>query len=297
MERLVRPHGHDGSTYVVSVSGGKDSTATVLALREAEIPARYVFADTGWEAPQTYEYLVTLERTLGITIDRVEKRGGMVAECGGAARFPSRMQRWCTRELKIIPLRAYHDKIVKETDEDTISVVGVRAQESPARARLAQFELDDDWGGYIWRPLMHWTVEDVLQIHHHHGVPVNPLYRLGYDRVGCLPCVYSRKEDIRLTADHFPDRIELIRALEKHATMVRRAHNLATPGRHGVEQAAFFLSRQKGDPARTIDEVVEWARTDRGGKQLPLIQEDPEGGCFRWGLCDAIPAGGGEGDR
>jgi 3'-phosphoadenosine 5'-phosphosulfate sulfotransferase (PAPS reductase)/FAD synthetase len=40
-----------GLHVIASVSGGKDSTALILALREAEIPARYVFADTGWEAP------------------------------------------------------------------------------------------------------------------------------------------------------------------------------------------------------------------------------------------------------
>ena len=39
---------------VASVSGGKDSTALILALREAGIPARYVFADTLWEAQETY---------------------------------------------------------------------------------------------------------------------------------------------------------------------------------------------------------------------------------------------------
>ena len=60
-----------GLHVIASVSGGKDSTALILALREAEIPARHVFADTGWEAPETYEYLDLLRARLGITIDVV----------------------------------------------------------------------------------------------------------------------------------------------------------------------------------------------------------------------------------
>lgn len=52
---LVLPRELEGQELVVSVSGGKDSNAVILALREAEIPARFVFADTGWEAAETYE--------------------------------------------------------------------------------------------------------------------------------------------------------------------------------------------------------------------------------------------------
>lgn len=44
-------------SVVCSVSGGKDSTAMCLWLRENGIPFRAVFCDTGWEAEETYEYL------------------------------------------------------------------------------------------------------------------------------------------------------------------------------------------------------------------------------------------------
>ena len=54
MEPLKIPEGHEESVFVVSVSGGKDSTATWLRLRESGIECRAVFADTGWEAPETY---------------------------------------------------------------------------------------------------------------------------------------------------------------------------------------------------------------------------------------------------
>ena len=47
---------------VVSLSGGKDSTAMLLILLERGEPvADVVFFDTGWEFPEMYEHLAKLE--------------------------------------------------------------------------------------------------------------------------------------------------------------------------------------------------------------------------------------------
>lgn len=280
--RIVRPVGHDDSVFVVSMSGGKDSTALALAMREAGIPCRHVFADTGWEAPETYEYLATLERILGITIDRVRsEKGGMVDIARHKAGFPTRRGRWCTVELKVKPLRAYHDAI----DDDTVSVVGIRAEESAARAAMAEFEYSDEWGGYVYRPIMGWTVDDVLAIHHRHGVPVNPLYRRGHGRVGCYPCINEDKAGVALVAKHSPQRIDLIDELEHEFTDERARRNASGEGDFKHPQATFFMPKKEGVPA-TIRDVVAWSRTARGGVQLNLLQESPDSGCFRWGMCE-----------
>lgn len=296
---LKLPSEFDGLPIIASVSGGKDSTALILALREAEIPARYVFADTGWEARETYDYLDTLRAKLGITIDvvsadiwwaepaRLPTLHGMRAKVMARAGFPTRMARWCTGELKLTPLRKYHDAI----GEDTVSAMGVRADESAARAKMAEWEDDDRWGGWVWRPLLRWTVADVIGIHHRHDVPLNPLYLRGHDRVGCYPCIFSRKEEIRLIAEHAPERIDEVRALEAEATAERARRNEETPGRYAHAQATFFQTIERGGEPNGIDKVVEWSRTERGGKQLPLLQPVPTGGCMRWGMCES-PKGG-----
>ncbi|MCC6596962.1 MAG: phosphoadenosine phosphosulfate reductase family protein, partial [Rhodanobacteraceae bacterium] len=84
---------------VLSLSGGKDSVAASLAMREAGVPHIMVFADTGWESPITYQHLSDLERLLG-PIERVGVPGGMVGKIRSRAGFPARLQRWCTTELK-----------------------------------------------------------------------------------------------------------------------------------------------------------------------------------------------------
>lgn len=282
--KIALPREADGLQIVASVSGGKDSTALILALREAEIPTRYVFADTVWESSETYGYLDTLRDLLGIQIDVCGVDGGMLARCRHRAGFPGRMQRFCTRELKIEPLRAYHDELIERTGIETVSALGIRAQESARRAEMTTLEDDDEWGGYVWRPILTWTVEDVIAIHRRHGVPMNPLYHRGFDRVGCFPCIFASKEEIRLLAERYPERIDELRAAEAEMQAIREERNTATPGRYKHHEATFFQTLRKGFSG--IDAVVAWARTDRGGRQMPMFAPAPRGGCMRWGLCE-----------
>ena len=274
------PTGHEDDVFVVSTSGGKDSTAaaaemTALAKRTG-VRVRYVFADTGWEAPETYEYLHTIERALGITIDRVGYPGGMVAKIKESARFPARKQRWCTRELKINPITDYCHELSARENADIVQVVGIRADESESRAQMAEFERDDSRDVYVWRPLMGWSVEDVLAAHHRASVPVNPLYKRGHNRVGCWPCIYSSKEEIRLWAEHDPARVQEIADLERWCEEERERRNAVTPGRYTHDIAMFFQSRETKkmpDGKRVylpvhVEDVVEWSKTARGGASV-----------------------------
>lgn len=296
-----------GLTLIASVSGGKDSTALMLALREAELPHLRVFADTGWEAPETYRYLDLLRERLG-PIDVVGVPGGMRAKIMERAGFPGRVQRWCTPELKIEPLRAYHDDVIARTGVETASCLGIRADESESRSRMAEVEDEPpgnrSWGGWIWRPLLRWTIADVIEIHKRHGVPMNPLYHQGFDRVGCFPCIFARKEEIRLLPD---ERVAEIEALEDECTAERRRRNeehdarrpkiehtaawqaINGPPKYRYEHAnaTFFQTQRQGFEG--IRAVQRWARTERGGKQFPILPPLPTGGCMRWGICESPP--------
>lgn len=370
---------------LASVSGGKDSTALMLALREARIPYRAVFADTGWEHDDVYRYLDVLRERVG-PIDTVRadvpdpdqtaadlvdlgmkpamaerlSPSAMVARMLYRAGFPARVQRWCTRELKIEPIMAYAGALENDGGRPVANAVGVRADESAKRRKLLSGERGGElereaegpngWGAWVWRPLIRWSVDDVLRIHIAHGVPVNPLYQRGHDRVGCWPCIHSSKEEVRLLANSDPERVEMIAELEMCITELRRRRNAEMPfewlpcqctsprptGRYFVDddeeeraefeddeqvamrvstchecggsgevwaskprytwpEATFFLGRQTGPlpVAPSIHDVVAWSRTSRGGRQLQLLDNEPHGGCMRWGLCD-VPTGEGD---
>ena len=101
---------------IASVSGGKDSTAVMLYLREKGISFTPVFCDTGWEHPITYDYLSYLEKTLDIKIVRVRNEkyfdtdeGGYVTLVKKDQFFPSQQTRTCTLRLKVKPIQDYLD--------------------------------------------------------------------------------------------------------------------------------------------------------------------------------------------
>lgn len=123
--------------YLVSVSGGKDSQATWIYMKNHyESKGKTIipyFADTGWEADETYEHLKYLENKLGklirISSDKYE---GFEDMCVKRKGFPSRIGRFCTQELKIIPsekfIRSFQDKGYR-----VVNVTGVRAEESKSQ--------------------------------------------------------------------------------------------------------------------------------------------------------------------
>lgn len=93
-----------GRRVVLSVSGGKDSAAASLHLRELGIEHTRVFADTGWENPITYEYLRgPLTQALGPIVE-VRAAETFVQLVRKKRIFPDRTKRFCTVELKVKPI-------------------------------------------------------------------------------------------------------------------------------------------------------------------------------------------------
>ena len=281
---------------IVSVSGGKDSTAMCLHLMEMGYTRDdydRVFMDTGWEHKSTYAYLDKLEETVGpITrlsadirvrdehrkyVEHYEERIGwrspMIRRILLHQSFPTRNGKWCTQELKIRPVT----KHVAGLDHDYLMLVGIRREESPRRSRMTEWEWSDAFDCWVWRPLIDWTERKVIDIHRRWNLVPNQLYLNGSTRVGCWPCINSRKKEIARLDE---ERVSLIRDLEQTCTRLKRE-------RKGDDQlhSTFFHSPIKGVPIMTIDDVRAWSTTARGGKQFEMFAtEEPT--CVRWGMCE-----------
>ena len=304
---------------IASVSGGKDSTAMCLYLRELGIPYRAINIDTGWEHADTDHYVrevlpafigpietiaadVKVRPSAAADVERIEKALGrpsqMVRLILNKGTFPGRERRFCTEQLKIFPIRDY----IAALGEDVINCTGIRADESAARALMPEWEEWPAGDCEQWRPLIDWSGQDVVDIHKRHGVPPNPLYLRGAHRVGCWPCIYARKSEIRNMSETDPARVDLLELLEDTLTgivqekQIQRGVPLSRRGwfRNPTPIRDPETGKRKGDPW-PIRRVVEWAKTKRGGKQYELFAPPArEWGCMRWGVCDTGASGGEE---
>jgi len=197
--------------------------------------------------------------------------------------FPSRVMRWCTRALKIDTLKRI--TMTPNPSAMVVNVVGVRAEESRARAGLPEREIAPALNCIVWRPLINWSTQDVIDIHHRHSLPPNPLYYRGdAKRVGCWPCIMSRKSEIRAIAETDPTRIDAIRRLEQIVGDLAEQRKAAKG--ETLERRPTFFQGDAKNKMPTIDERVEWSKTSRGGRQLTIFREDEGEGCIQWGLCE-----------
>lgn len=294
----------NGRRVVASVSGGKDSAAMSLYLHELGIDHDRVFLDTSWESPITYEYLRgELQRVLG-PITWISGPRSMEDLIRHKGMFPGRRVRFCTQFLKVFPMANYLRERIN-AGEDVVNAVGIRAAESIARSQMSEWEWQDNFDSEVWRPLLRWSEQDVIDIHHRHGLRPNPLYLLGATRVGCWPCIFARKSEIRLVADTDPARIVRLRVLEDEVAITARAR-AARDGRELPNPPTWFqnpVSRPGPDGHRDgscwpIDRVVDWSRSAGRGPSMSqdeFLFSAQLDGCMRWGLCDtgaatALPA-------
>src|SRR6516162_6661727 len=112
---------------ILMLSGGKDSTALAVYMRDRVPEMEYVFCDTDKELKETYQYLSNIEHHLGKKIVRLKDDRGFdhwLKVYGGY--LPSSNMRGCTRMLKIKPFEKYVG------DDEIMMYVGIRADEDRA---------------------------------------------------------------------------------------------------------------------------------------------------------------------
>lgn len=204
-------------------------------------------------------------------------------------RFPSTMARFCTTHLKLYPQRRW---LREHCDlSHVVRVSGVRAEESPARAKHPVYQFDEFMGCPLWLPIHHWSHGEVFACHKRHGVPPNPLYLQGMSRVGCFPCIMSRREELVQIALRFPDAMHDLKAMENRVAestghdALSFFSNNKTP-----ERFHSHVCPQTGKSFPDALDVMRWALNEpTNGQQLMFEDDHSEDGhtcSSQYGLCE-----------
>jgi len=172
--------------HILSLSGGKDSTALALYLHDRVPNMEYVFCDTEKELRETYDYLEKLEVHLGKSIQRIIPEVGFDDLLEKRRNFlPSPQVRWCTEYLKIKPFEKFIGA------NQVIMYVGIRADEQHRKGFKStkpnirvKFPFIED--GLQLKDVMRILEDSKLGI---------PTYYKWRSRSGCFFCFFQQKRE------------------------------------------------------------------------------------------------------
>lgn len=205
---------------LVNSSGGKDSQASLDYVTELAAGAGVrdrivvVHADLGrveWKGTrelaerQAVHYghrFEVVSRRQGDLLDHIEARG----------MWPSSAARYCTSDHKRAQVARVMTMLAAEAGRPIrlLNIMGIRAQESAARAKKVAFQHDDRASNgrrYVdlWFPIFDWTEADVWARIEASGVEHHPAYDLGMPRLSCCFCVLSSRPALVIAARHNPE--------------------------------------------------------------------------------------------
>lgn len=312
--------------HVVSLSTGKDSTATALLALE-EVPRerlRWVTADTGNEHEEYERYLKYLEKELGIVIDvlrsefteQIARKREYVLNkwpekgvpphavaraakalvptgnpyldlCLWKGRFPSRRAQFCTEFLKTQPLVEYQLEIVESGLAAAVwSWQGVRIDESDSRRTRLQ-----GTGACVKSFDVLgggvYNFRPILRWTAQECIDAHALY-------GITPNpLYSqgmfRVGCMPCVNANKDEILEISKRFPHHIDRIEYwERSVAMTSK--LEEASFFPNphRDAHLNKRGIRNVVEWSKTQRGGVNLDFIRimEEPKACSSNYGLCE-----------
>ncbi|MDI1494709.1 MAG: hypothetical protein K8823_15 [Cenarchaeum symbiont of Oopsacas minuta] len=224
--------------HVCGISGGKDSSALAVYMRDKVPDMEYFFCDTGAELPETYTYLKKLETVLGKPISRLNSSRGFdhYFEVFRGT-LPSPQMRWCTKLLKIKPLEEWIG------DDETISYVAIRADEKNRKGHISSKPNISTKFPFIDDDVDH---ADILRILEESGIGL-PDYYEWRTRSGCYFCFFQRKSEWVGLADKHPDLFKQAVAIEQ---------KVMNDGKSSFEDHAMKERQYSWSPGETLPELI-----------------------------------------
>ncbi len=199
--------------FLASYSGGKDSQV-LLDLVTRAIPSIdfvVIFSDTGYELPPSLEIFEETQLFYKSRYPNMKfftaRNHQKVLDYWDKMGTPSNIHRWCCSVMKTAPLY----KLLKningfEKQPKTLTFEGVRAEESDSRSHYKRIGKGVKHNGVInASPILNWNLTEIFIYIFAHKLPLNPVYRLGFTRAGCIICPFSSTWNDRLSKNYFSE--------------------------------------------------------------------------------------------
>jgi 3'-phosphoadenosine 5'-phosphosulfate sulfotransferase (PAPS reductase)/FAD synthetase len=212
----------------VNHSGGKDSQAMLAALITAGLKDKLVIihCDLGemeWEP--MHDWIV--ENSFGVEVHVVKSKEDFFELSRRYNRLPSGQARFCTSDLKTAPATQFvRDYCKTHGLTNVVEALGLRAEESPMRAKKEEMETrkifidtNNRKAGKIdlitWHPILSYKLADVWSTIAAAGQVPHKVYSMGFSRLSCVFCVFGKIEEHKKAAVLRPELYQKMVALEK----------------------------------------------------------------------------------
>lgn len=243
-----------GALFVLNDSGGKDSQAMRIVLRDL-IPASMLvvihasLGEVEWPGALEHAQAGAARDGLPFIVARATKTFFEMVERRHTSRpdapcWPSAKNRQCTSDLKRGPIEREIRRFANDLRiSHIVSCCGIRAEESSNRAKQMAVKRSDrnskagrDW--WEWLPIHSLTREQVFQIIADAGEQPHPAYGLGNDRLSCMFCIMGSRNDLRNAAQQNPELYRRYVEIEQRTGYTMHQSRLSLPVLTGIEVAA-----------------------------------------------------------
>lgn len=254
--------------HILGISGGKDSAALAIYMRDRVPDMEYFFCDTGEELVETYDFIDRLEARLGIKVKRLAATQGFKHFLEKYNDYlPSPQSRWCTVQMKLKPLEEFIG------EDNAISYVAIRADED-RKGYVSTRENIEAVFPFKENGIIKADVERILE---ESGIGM-PKYYSWRSRSGCYFCFFQRKiEWVRLSEVH-PELFEKAKGFEKVLSNGRRYT-------WNQDESLDELIARKDDIIREHEKRLKLQKLRKPNKSLAevlegvLDGEDEQEGC------------------
>lgn len=228
-------------SQIISLSGGKDSTAMLLMMIERKEPIEaVVFFDTGWEFPQTYDHLDLLEKRTGLKITRLKPRHPF-DELIVKYSWPWMQGRWCSRE-KMDALNKFSHE-----NGNGVQIIGFAVNEK-SRTGAKEFKKKR-----VRFPLIEWGISenDTLSYCYQKGYFWDGLYK-HFSRVSCFSCpLKGSPKAWRLIRKYYPEQWQKMLQMDKSILNNRGFYGYKTV--HDLEKRFADEDKQNNISVKSIN--------------------------------------------
>ena len=257
-------------------SGGKDSDVMLELLIRSGIPFEVQNSHTTADAPETVYHIRKVFKRLELkgikyTIDYPKYKGertSMWSLIPQKLMPPTRLVRYCCQVLKegagdgrMVATGVRWDESSQRASRGGMEIIGrtkkeaiILTNDNTDKRRF--FEKCEARAKSVCNPIIEWKNADIWDFIHSEKIEINPLYKCGFDRVGCIGCPMANKKRYFEFSVYPKYKQMYIKAFEK-MIQERLRRGLETQWETGEEVFAWWMNEDINQLTLDFEEEIE----------------------------------------